>query len=476
MAAPSQEPPRERRDCPVKYMTLRRRFMAITITAVLGAIGSPAALAQATQPVWADWEDPELERLLSLASRSSPTLAQAAARLEEARAATAGAQANRWPELTANGGVQRTQRPESSALVSSTGSPRYFAQSNLDATLRWQIDLFGRKRAALASSAARQEAERLEFIRTRARLAAEIAQQYMMLRAGDQQQRVEEELAIVLNEIAGIDEALEQVGLQSAAETAPLKVEIANRQASLEEGLHNRALAMARLATLTGISPPLLDDIASRYRPAPQCASPEPIGIPISVVASRPEVMAAESLLRASQADRFVAERANWPTLTLSGTGGWAREGSGGGLIAGSNLASQLLGSLGLQLLDFGRARAEKDAAQARLDRAGATYAEAILLAAEDVDAAVADVSRASKSREQQRVAASTADHAMRIADARLESGLINRREDLAIRRSTLEERLRLIATVQQKCEADIRLSLATTSGGLRAVNQISSR
>ena len=442
--------------------TMRWRALVAALGLALGAGIGPVVAGEAPpSAAWLQWNDPALDRLLEIAAENSTLLHQSSARLEEARALAAGARADRLPALDANASRQRSRLRTSDPAVAGLAS-RYATQTDLGMAMRWDIDLFGRRRAAIRGASARQEADRLALAQTRVTLTAEIARQYALLRIGDAQQAAERELADRLDDLRRIDAALAGAGLQSPAEQQPVEAELAARETSLQDGARARTLALARLRVLTGASDTDLDGALGRGGGLPVCSLPGGLTVPVSVVADRPDVLAAEALWRASREDRTAIERSRWPSLTLSGQGGWTDAGVGV-LTSGGNFGGQLLAALGVRLLDFGRTRAERDAASARVDGAEAAYAEAILLATEAVDGSIAELDHAAFALQHAVRAEEAAQAAARIAAARLAAGLNDRRETLEVRRAALDRELERLSALQQKCEADVRLSLAVT-------------
>ncbi len=410
-------------------------------------------------PVWEQWDDATFRALQDRAWARSPSLAQAMARVDEARASERAARAELLPAVDATASRQR-RRTSDGELDQFPGQPRYNTQVDLGIDFRWEIDLFGVKRAQRDAARAQRIALGYELEAARLRLSAELARQYVVLRAGDLQQQAEQRLLELLREQDFIDAALEREGLLAAAERRPVQAELAEREASLRDGESARIGAVARLRTLLGgpaDANPILPASDSGF---PLCRLAIPREVPVSVLDARPDIRAAQERFNATTADARAARRLRWPNLVLSGRGGWTGE-SSGELIRASNLGGQLLASLGLRLLDFGRLKAQAQAAQARQAQAESFLAEAILQAAEEADLSIAEVSRALHFADRSATARDAIEASAEISRARWEAGLDSRRKLLDAQRAALERVIAGAAAEQALCESQIQFALA---------------
>ena len=87
---------------------------------------------------WTQFDDPVLARLVDAAQAASPTIASAAARIEDARARSAAAGAALLPSLGATASAGRARQDVTLPVGTSAGV-------GLQAS--WEIDVFGRNRA-----------------------------------------------------------------------------------------------------------------------------------------------------------------------------------------------------------------------------------------------------------------------------------------------------------------------------------------
>ncbi len=268
--------------------------------------------ARALASWWARFDEPLLSELVAAAQSNNPTLAQALARLAEARANTRSADAQRWPSVNAVAQGTRSSGA-STGFVASTQ-----ASAGLDAS--WEVDLFGATRAQVAAAQARSEQAALGWHDARISLAADVAGSYVGLRACEAQQQVLEQDAQSQRQSAELTREKVRVGFEAPANGA-----LADGAAA---DAANRAIAqradcdvlVKSLVVLTGQPEPAL---RTRLQPAAaRLPRAEAFGVntlPAQLLQQRPDVAAAERALVAAAAEVGVAEAARYPRLTFSG-------------------------------------------------------------------------------------------------------------------------------------------------------------
>src|SRR5688572_9633974 len=118
-------------------------------------------------PVVVDWvatfQDAQLDTLVEEALLHNLDLAAAAARIDSAAALATSARALLYPQLTAT------------ALSATTGRDDTTTRSGLEIGVSWELDLWGRVRAAGASADAGREAVEADLLSARQSLAALVA-------------------------------------------------------------------------------------------------------------------------------------------------------------------------------------------------------------------------------------------------------------------------------------------------------------
>ena len=329
---------------------------------------------------WGRFDDPLLPELVAQAQASSPTLAQALARIGQARAGLRGVQAQRWPNVIGNAQASR------GASAASNFTPT--SQASLVADAQWEVDLFGGTRAAVAAAQARSDQATLGWHAARISLAADVALTYIGLRSCEAQRSVFDADAASQQQSAALTRDKVRVGFESPANGA-----LADGAAA-DAG--NRAIAqradcdvlLQSLSVLSGQSVVALRPrLAERSGQLPQPAAFALSTLPTQLLAQRPDIAAAERELVAAAADVGVAEAARYPRLRFNGSIGIAGLRGGG---ASSDGATWGFGpALTLPLFDAGQRAANQDAAVARYDEARAALDARLRAAVGEVEEAL---------------------------------------------------------------------------------------
>jgi outer membrane protein TolC len=220
------------------------------------------------------------------------------------------------------------------------------------------------------------------------------------------------------------------------AQVARTNTEIATAKA-------DQAVLVDALAVLIGQEPGSLDVEFAGY--VDENAIPLPpdkveIGEPAALIARRPDIRVAERQLAAATAQIGVAEAARFPKLSflgLIGIGG----GDPGDVLDPDNLTAIAVPRISWSFLDFGRAKRGVEQTQFARDAAAAEYDQTVLVALQDVEAALA---RFAQQRTTFANALRTARHLDSIAELeaqRARAGTVGRPVALEAERAALDAR-----------------------------------
>jgi outer membrane protein TolC len=182
----------------------------------------------------------------------------------------------------------------------------------------------------------------------------------------------------------------------------------------LEQARHRLALYTGRAPGAEGVPEIRLADL--------QLSSEIPVSLPSTLLRQRPDILAAEAVLRQAAARVGVATANLYPQITLTATLG-SLSTTGSGLLSSGSAFYLLGGSLVQPIFHGDELQAKRRAAVAAYDEAAAAYREAILLAFQNVaDTLSALEADAAKIRERS-AAAGEAQNAEAIARARHAAG-----------------------------------------------------
>jgi multidrug efflux system outer membrane protein len=331
-----------------------------------------------------DWQiyfpDPRLQALIKAALENNRDLRIATARIAEARAQYGIAQANRIPNLNLNASRTASLTPGS---TSPTGNRYQMQRYDINASLvSFEIDFWGRvsslNATAKALYLATEEAQR-SF---RLSLICDVANAYLAVLELQERERLADATAQGRGEMKKLIEQRRDVGIASDIDAlqsdGAYQAALADK-ASLQQ---QRAAAENLLGVLVG---KMSDTLPMGRSLAMQEIRNEPMaGLPSVVLLQRPDVLAAEQRLIASNANIGAARAAFLPSISLTGSFGSASRQLNGLFGAGSD-AWSFQPVLTLPLFDAGRNAANLDVAQARKVIAVAEYEKTIQQAFREV-------------------------------------------------------------------------------------------
>lgn len=367
--------------------------------------------------------DPAWQALSSAALADAPNLAEAAARIDSARAGARRAGAERLPNITADASVTRNR--QNLARFGAVGQqgfiPREQTSYGANISASWDPDLFGQLKAQERAALARIDAASAQAQGVRLALLSEIAASITDWRVLDARAAAIEADAAAARQLASLAKVREDAGLAPGFDRVRAEATAsasATRLAALES---ERARLIGRLVTLTAQDAATVR--AALAAPAPGLAPvAAPAGLPSDLLANRPDVAAAAAELAATDADLAAAARARFPRITLSGVIG---------LLSfrpedffNDSLVGTLTGAVAGPLLDFGRVGAQIDAAAADKRAAFAAYRGAVFTALGDAESAYGVVAAADAEAQLAVTQRDQLNRAAAIAETRYRAGL----------------------------------------------------
>lgn len=339
-----------------------------------GFIAPPPDVPEdAADPWWRGFRDPVLDELVRNGLEANIDLAEALARLDEARATVRAARSGLYPVF--DGQVSGTTRSDFGGDTTDAADAGF--------VLAFVPDLFGGQRRRIEAARAAARAASLQLVDVRRLTAAAIAQQYIELRRTQARLALLDTSLELQQQTLEIVEARRTAGLSADLDVQRAAADLARTRA--QRGLLQNARARARnaLAVLLGRPPDAELAPPDREPTIPSYASGPAVGLPAALLRNRPDVRAAEQALVAATAGIGVEVADLWPTLRMPGALTTVLAG------AGPDVLGTLTADLALPLVDGGGRRADVRAAEARAQGAVARYEQAVLDSLEDVENAL---------------------------------------------------------------------------------------
>ncbi len=410
---------------------------------------------------WTSFNAPELDMLVREALAASPTIGEADAALDAARASRDIVYGGTAPELGANVSAERTRI--NAAAFGFDGFPtRTISRYSLGLGVSYDLDLFGGARRERESATARFEAESFRYDAARLTLAAQITSKAIESAAlAAEIEALESIIADDRETLALVERAID-AGAVGAIDRIRAQTQLAQDRAALP-GLRDR-LSAARnaLVILTGHAPGI--------RTAPEFtladfSPPEqiPVSVPSVLLRARPDIRAAEAALHAATADIGVRVANQFPQVRLSAN--YAQTALDPDTLFSYASSGWALGpALTLPIFRGGVLRADVRRAQAEARRADARYRATVLRAFGEVADALSGLAAAEAELSLRNEALTLAEENLRLARRAYELGA-GRLPDVldAQRQANLARRARAQAEAGRLL-AIVRLSSATAA------------
>lgn len=359
---------------------------------------------------WTLYASPKLDALVRRALDTSPTLAQARARLAQAQEELAGrTSAVTLPALDASAGISRNQVDPAAMGFPTAPKTGPFTLYHVGIDVSYTVDVFGGARRELESLQADVE------VRAHELAAAHLALTANVVTAAVRQAKLRAQLAsaraILDTQLAQLKIAEDRyaAGGIAAVELANQRALAAQTRATLPPLERDLAQAVHALAVYVGATPA---DAALPPIELADLALPRdvPLVLPADLVRQRPDIRASEARLHAASAAIGVAEANRYPRFTLSG-----------GLSSDRTRIEDVLGS-GINVWNIGLAIVQpllrQPELKARQRQAIAAYEEALAAHRQAVLTGIANVGDALRALEHDAEALAALSDQARESDA----------------------------------------------------------
>ncbi|MBD9676063.1 efflux transporter outer membrane subunit [Pseudomonas sp. PDM18] len=412
-----------------------------------------------------DWQtfivDSELRELVNVALDNNRSLRQTLLDIEQARAQYRIQRADRVPGLSgaANGNRQRLP-----ADLSNSGSSAVSSSYQVGLALpEYELDLFGRVKS-LTDAALEQYLSTEEAARSaRIALIAEVSQAYLTYDGAQRRHLLTEQTLASREDSLGLISQRRTAGAATALDYQEALGLVEQSRAELESNARQKQQALNALVLLLGTA-----DAAKRI---PQVPQDKPMliqdiapGTPSELIERRPDILAAEHVLKARNADIGAARAAFFPRISLTGSFGTSSA-EMSGLFDGGSRSWSFVPTLSLPIFDAGRNSANLDLAKVRKDSAVAAYEGTIQTAFREVADALAATDTLRREEAARRALANTTNETLKLAKARYEGGVDSHLRYLDAQRSNFVNESAYIETSTQRQIALVDLFRALGGG-----------
>jgi len=329
---------------------------------------------------WERQGDPLLVELIAAAQAVSPSVSQALARVETARAQQAAARGALLPNLNAQVAASRG--------VSQPNFPVANTQQ-VGLQTQWEIDLVGANRAVSRAAEANVDGSQAQWHDARVSVAAEVANLYYSQSTCNQQLALAERDATSRQETARLTEINAKVGFLAPSLGAMARASAADGNSRLTQQRALCDLNTKALVALTAIAEP---DLKAKLALAPvKTTQHAPISIasvPAQTLAQRPDVFSAERDVVVASAQVGAAKAQRLPRLSLNGSIAGTRLTTGGVDQEGTTWSFGPL-AVSLPIFDGGQRAAAVTASEANYEAVVMVYRGKVRQAVREVEEAL---------------------------------------------------------------------------------------
>lgn len=336
---------------------------------------------------WTAFHDPTLEALIKRALAQNLDLAASFARVQQARSAAQGAEANLFPTIDANASATAMRQSLNGPLGKlASGQPGYHRDQQLyDAggAATWEIDIAGGLRRGEEAADTTAQAAQADLAGVRVTVVADVADAYIQVRRDQAEISTVEQQIEVDSRLLALVRQLREHGLGNERETAQAEAVLKQAQATLPPLRIALESQLNRLDVLLGEQPGT--NAIALAKPSAIPSVPAVPDTATDFLRRRPDIIAAERRLAASNARIGEALAEYYPKLSLSGVLGFDSL-SANHFLTAASFQPAATGALRWRLFDFGKIDAEVGSARGANAEALARYRQTVLLAAEDVE------------------------------------------------------------------------------------------
>lgn len=364
------------------------------------------------------YKDPALQSLIREGLANNYDLRVAVARVEQARQLSLQAKSLYYPSVGYQGGTNYGKNDFVGNPVDNSGSESWTGYGVI--AVAWEIDLWGRIRrlneAALAEYLATEEARNAVQVS----LLANIATSYFELLELDLQRQIAIRTAKSFDDTLRLFTQRLTGGAASKLETSRAAASLASVAARIPDLERSIAIKENEICVLVGRLP---GPVERQETLTEQWTPPEvPAGIPSQLLERRPDVRAAEQLVRAANAQIGVAEADYFPKLGLTtyfgGVSSDLVEASGG-----SNWAWALGANLAGPIFTGGKLDAQLAARKAAWEQARLNYQKTALIALREVSDSLIDRQKLIEVRTEQEKSVAAHSESVEVATKRYSAG-----------------------------------------------------
>lgn len=416
-----------------------------------------AAQNQIAKDWWTLYQDETLNTLVSKALKHNTDIKVAVANIEQADAAMKEAGTLLLPTVALDTGSTRSRVTEAGPFPVFADNPR--DSYNFKFGTNFELDFWGKLSRTKESARASALASRYAKDTVALSLSGLVTNQYLSLRSLEKQIQIAEQNLVSRDESLALTKRRLEGGVVSALDVHQAEVSSANLRAQISDLKRLRSLSLNQLALLTGdldlavrgLTQAQADIMALPMPPVP------PVGLPSSLLESRPDVRQAEEQMVAANANIAVAKAALYPSISLTASWGGESLELQDVLKSAARIWTGGL-SLNLPIFNGGRLNARVDQEAAKQKKTLATYERTIQTAFTEVNDALVNLREQTQREQSLQISQDSAKKMLALSENRYQSGYSAYIEVLDAQRTYNEASLAFVQARQARLSASVDL------------------
>ena len=416
-----------------------------------GPQGAAVSAAATISPQWwTEFRDPTLDSLVARAIAGSFDLRALVARIDVANAQIAEVQAGALPTVDIGAGTN----------VQKVTNLKLTKQTSVGAQVNWDLDVWGKVAKGVQAQTAEFRATEADWRAGYLQLVSSVSTTYFQILQFDEQIDQQQRALTKNKQILTIYETMRANGLVPNTQVLRQRAEINRLTKDLLELRRSRDVNENALATLIGVPAGEFKLPAGRLQ-GRVSAPAVPGGLPLDLLARRPDVVAAE--FRVLEAHNLMGEArlAQLPSVSLTGNGGTSAF-QLGNLFKTFTLG--LMPTINIPAFNPG-IKAHVKTSEAQVKVAEEDYRRTVIAAFEEVETSLVNLEAHRRQKEELQMQVDQLNVVSAQTEVQLAAGLISQLEVFENERTLLTAQLDLLASHQQVLSDTVTLYKALGGG-----------
>ncbi|WP_349255120.1 efflux transporter outer membrane subunit [Trinickia sp.] len=369
----------------------------------------------------AQFGDPQLPKLIAEALEGNPSIAQAQARLAKAQSYIETSRASLFPNVNGSYSITRNRLSANGIFPPPLGG-MWYTENNALVSASWDLDLWGKNRARLASAVSQRKAAEADVQQARIALASSVARTYNQLAQLYALRDIAAREVANRNNVSAITRERVTAGLDTNVEKQTALGNIATTETTLTDLDGQITTVRYQLAALIGKGPDRGLHIAEPALSRTAVLA-LPDNLPADLVSRRPDIVAARWQIESAMQDVKEAKAEFFPDINLSLAAGFDALGWSH-FLTSSSRQFNAGPAIHLPIFDAGQLRAQLKGRYADFDFDVAHYNQTLINALSDVATQVESIRTIDREMGDAQRALDASSEAYRLAVIRYKAGL----------------------------------------------------